>query len=256
MHDHRRRGHGIAEAREEAEVMNWWEGRLVAFDVETTGLDVEEARIVTATVAAVGGGTATEVVTLMADPGIPIPEEASAVHGVTTERARAEGKPAEEVVAEVLMELGAASLAGLPIVAYNARFDLTILDREARRHCAEDKSERVDWSGLTVIDPLVLDKHLDPYRKGSRRLEAACEHYRCRLDGAHDSAHDALAAARVAYRIGQTTELGYMTAPGLHDAQIEWAAEQARSLRDYFRQQGKTEAVASVREEWPVVPAP
>jgi DNA polymerase III epsilon subunit-like protein len=175
--------------------MNWWQGRLCALDLETTGLDVEEARIVTATVAAVGGGTATEI-------------------------------------------------------------DLTILDREARRHCAEDKSERVDWSGLTVIDPLVLDKHLDPYRKGSRRLEAACEHYRCRLDGAHDSAHDALAAARVAYRIGQTTELGHMTAPGLHDAQIEWAAEQARSLRDYFRQQGKTEAAASIVEDWPVCPLP
>jgi DNA polymerase-3 subunit epsilon len=228
--------------------MNWWEGRLVAFDLETTGLDVEEARIVTATVAAVGGGVATEIVTLMADPGIPIPEEASAVHGVTTERARAEGKPAKDVVVAVRLLLGAFD-AETPVVAYNARFDLTVLDRECQRHDLAS----LDFS--PIVDPLVLDKHLDPYRKGSRRLEAVCEHYRCRLDGAHDSAHDALAAARVAYRIGQTTELGHMTAPGLHDAQIEWAAEQARGLRDYFRQQGKTEAVASVREEWPVVPA-
>jgi DNA polymerase-3 subunit epsilon len=227
--------------------MNWWQGRLCALDLETTGLDVEEARIVTATVAAVGGGVATEIVTLMADPGIPIPEEASAVHGITTERAQAEGNPPADVVKAICLDLWRASS---PIVAYNARFDLTILDRECRRYGLPS----LDLA--PVIDPLVLDKQLDPYRKGSRRLEAACEHYRCRLDGAHDSAHDALAAARVAYRIGQTTELGHMTAPGLHDAQIEWAAEQARSLRDYFRQQGKTEAAASIVEDWPVCPLP
>src|SRR4051794_9834287 len=98
--------------------MNWWEGRLVAFDIETTGLDVEEARIVTATVAAVGGGAATEIVTLMADPGIPIPEEASAVHGVTTERARAEGKPAKDVVTAVLSLLGAFP-ESIPVVGHN-----------------------------------------------------------------------------------------------------------------------------------------
>lgn len=233
--------------------MNWWEGRLIAFDLETTGLDVEEARIVTATVAAVGGGVATEIVTLMADPGIPIPEEASAVHGVTTERARAEGSDASYVVSKIVSTLEALLNAAEALVGFNMRYDLTILDRECRRYFIRPLQDRGE---LRVIDGLVLDKHLDPYRKGSRRLEAVCEHYRCRLDGAHDSAHDALAAARVAYRIGQTTELGHMTAKGLHDAQIEWAAEQARSLRDYFRQQGKMEAAASVREEWPVVPSP
>jgi DNA polymerase III epsilon subunit-like protein len=226
--------------------MNWWEGRLAALDIESTSVDVETARIVTVTVAAVGGGTATEIATLMADPGIPIPDEAAAIHGVTTERAQAEGAPAADVVAGALALLRA--LSHIPVCAFNARYDLTVLDREARRYGLDPFVPEV------VIDGLVLDKHVDPYRKGSRRLETVCEHYRCKLDGAHDSAHDALAAARVAYRIGQTTELGHMTAPGLHDAQIEWAAEQARSLRDYFRQQGKTEAAASVQEAWPVVP--
>lgn len=228
--------------------MRWWEGRLAALDIESTSVDVETARVVTVTIAAVGGGVATEAVTLVADPGVPIPDEAATIHGYSTERAQAEGQPARDVIVGALSLLGA--LAHLPLCAYNARFDLTIMDREARRHGLESFVPPV------VIDGLVLDKHLDPYRQGSRRLEAVCEHYRCRLDGAHDSAHDALAAARVAYRIGQTTELGYMTAPGLHDAQIEWAAEQARSLRDYFARQGQPEKAASVREEWPVCPMP
>ena len=226
--------------------MNWWEGRMVAFDIETTGVDVEEARIVTATVAAVGGGTAAEVVTLIADPGIEIPDEAAAIHGYTTERARAEGSPARDVVQGVTALLAAAW--HLPMVAYNARFDFTILDRECRRHGIEPVPP------VQVIDPLVLDKHLYPYRRGSRRLEAVCEHYDARLDGAHDSAHDALAAARVAYRIGQRSELGTMTAEELHDAQIGWAASQARSLADYFRSKGRAEDADGVRPEWPVVP--
>jgi DNA polymerase III alpha subunit (gram-positive type) len=230
--------------------VKWWEGRLCALDCETTGIDLEESRIVTVTIAMVGNGLPSEIVTLMADPGVPIPEAASNVHGVTTEQAQAEGQPAAEVVAAALQLLRAVPTS-VPIVGFNLRFDLTILDREARRHGLEP------FVPAVVLDGLVLDKHLDPYRRGSRRLEAVCEHYRCKMEGAHDSAHDALAAARVAYRIGQTTELGYVSsAAALHEMQVDWAAEQARSLRDYFRQQGKDEAAASVQEAWPVVPAP
>jgi DNA polymerase III subunit epsilon len=227
--------------------MTWWQGRLCALDCETTGINLEESRIVTVTVAMVGAGLPAEIVTLMADPGVTIPEAASNVHGITTERAQAEGRPAAEVVAAALKLLRAVP-ESVPVVGFNLRFDLTILDREARRHGLEPFVPPV------VIDGLVCDKHLDPYRKGSRRLDAVCKHYNARIDGAHDSAHDALAAARVAYRIGQTTELGHMTAEGLHDAQIGWAASQAGSLRDYFERQGKD--VSDVREEWPVVPAP
>jgi hypothetical protein len=111
----------------------------------------------------------------MADPGVPIPEAASNVHGVTTEQAQAEGQPAAEVVAAALQLLRAVPTS-VPIVGFNARFDLTILDREARRHGLEP------FVPAPVLDGLVLDKHLDPYRKGSRRLEAVCEHYRCRLE--------------------------------------------------------------------------
>lgn len=226
----------------------WWQGRLVAFDLETTGIDVEEARIVTATVAAVGGGLAAEIVTLIADPGIPIPDGAAKIHGYTTERAQAEGKPARDVVTATLALL-TAFRAETPIVAYNARYDFTVLDREARRHGLGL------YQPFPIIDPLVIDKECDKFRKGSRRLEAVCQHYGCRLDGAHDSAHDALAAARIVYRMGQRGLLDDMTAEGLHDAQIGWAASQARSLADYFRSKGRGEDAAGVREDWPVIPS-
>ena len=69
-----------------------------AFDLETTGRNSRAARIVTASVTVVDhqGDVITEHEWL-ADPGVEIPTEASDVHGVTTEQARREGRPAHEV---------------------------------------------------------------------------------------------------------------------------------------------------------------
>ena len=112
----------------------WYEGRLCGFDLETTGVDLENDRIVTACAVQCGGKQDTQSINWLADPGIEIPDEAAKVHGITTERARAEGRPAAEVVEQLVAALAECVHAGLPIIAMNASFDLTILDREARRH--------------------------------------------------------------------------------------------------------------------------
>jgi len=235
--------------------VSWHTGRLCGFDLETTGTDVETDRIVTACAVQVGGGRDTESYTWLADPGIEIPDGAAKVHGITTERARAEGRPAADVVAEVVGTLAGAVADGVPIVAMNAAFDLTMLDREARRHGIKPLTDVVG-DALRVVDPRVLDKRVDPYRRGSRTLTALCEHYGVRLDGAHDAAADAVAACRVAWRIAQQyAEIGRALLDELHDQQTDWAAQQARSLRDYFaRTPGKESWADGVRGDWPLVP--
>ena len=45
-----------------------------------------------------------------------------------------------------------------------------------------------------VIDPFVIDKHIDPYRKGKRTLTAVCEHHGVKQTDAHDATGDDLAA--------------------------------------------------------------
>ncbi|MGX1116352.1 DNA polymerase III epsilon subunit-like protein [Streptomyces ambofaciens] len=176
--------------------MSWHLKRMAAFDLETTAADPEQARIVTACVVQVGGGQPPQPATWVADPGVDIPDEAANIHGYTTERARAEGRPAAEVVEEITAALGQVLAHGIPIVAMNARYDLTVLDRECRRHGLETLLDRyVDSMIWPVIDPFVIDKHVDRYRRGSRTLTALCEHYKVKLDGAHDSAADAIAAA-------------------------------------------------------------
>ena len=111
---------------------------LAVFDLETTGVDVRTARIVTAYLGVLdASGEVVSSRSWMADPGIEIPEGAAAVHGITTERARADGRPAAVVVAEVLAELRSVLERGLPLVVYNAPYDLTLLAHEAVRHGLE-----------------------------------------------------------------------------------------------------------------------
>jgi len=251
----------------------WWDGRLIGFDCESTGVDVETDRIVTAAVVACGGGIVTESLTLLADPGIEISAGATAVHGISTERARAEGLPAADVVAAVLVALESYLVDGRALCVMNSRFDLTLLDREARRYGLVPLQERVE---LLVVDAMVLDRHVDRYRRGSRKLDALCAHYGAGLDEAHDAGSDALAACRLAYVIGKRGEIvrrvrnaqdGREKAalvkewarvrgdlPALHEAQTRWARVQADGLREYFAAKGQDEDAASVRSAWPLVP--
>lgn len=226
---------------------------MAAFDIESTGVDPQNDRIVTATVSIVGGDRPTESTSWLADPGIEIPPGAAGVHGITTEHAREHGRSAEEVVREIVTALAAATEQGAPVVAFNARYDLTMLDREARRHGIIPLTER--GNPVFVIDPLIIDKQLDRFRKGKRNLTAVCRQYGVELseEAAHAADADAIAAARVAWRMGERFEELHGSLEDLHASQIIWAADQAASLEDYFRSQGKNEVVERV---WPIVPPP
>ncbi|WP_307821438.1 exonuclease domain-containing protein [Subtercola lobariae] len=224
-----------------------WAHRLVVFDLETTGIDVETSRIVTANVSVIDHlGDTLSRLDWMANPGIPIPEQASAVHGVSTERAVAEGRVAADVIAEIVDALTAALDDGLSLVIYNAPYDLTLLDREARRYGIIPLREP-----LPVVDPLVIDKALDRYRKGKRTLEAAALHYEVELLDAHDAGADAIAAGRVAQSLARRYEAELdITQHQLHHAQVAWAREQAASFEDYMRR--TKDPTFTARAGWPI----
>jgi DNA polymerase-3 subunit epsilon len=222
----------------------WWHA-LGVFDLETTGIDVESARIVTAHVGLIDMTGASIVEgSWLADPGVEIPAGAAAVHGITTEQARADGRPAGEVVAEIVAAIEAVFARGIPLVIYNAPYDLTLLDREARRHGIASPVIG------NIVDPLVIDKAVDTFRKGKRTLEVCAELYGVTLSDAHDAGADAIAAGRVAQAIAMKfpDELA-ISAEELHRKQVVWCSDQASSFQDYMRRQRDPAYVADGR--WP-----
>lgn len=141
---------------------------------------------------------------------------------------------------ETLRDLFAA---GIPVVAFNGVYDFTVMDREARRHGLTPLEAR------PVIDPFVLDKQVDRFRKGKRTLSAVSEHYGVTLENAHTSAADALAAVQVADALAAQYEQLRVAPADLHERQVRWKAEQAESFEQYLR---RKDPQATVSRHWPV----
>lgn len=221
----------------------WHIGPCLGFDLETTGVDTNTARIVTASVVLLdSSGQILNQREWLLDPGVEIPEAATAVHGVTTERARAEGVAAAQGVGEILNLLQFASQQA-PIIAFNASYDFSVLHAEALRH------ELVPFIPGNVIDPYVLDRQKDRYRKGKRTLEAACQHYGVVLENAHTSFADAVACVGVARALASRYPDLLVDPAELHGQQIRWAREHAENFQQYLR---RTKPEAVVDGAWPI----
>ncbi|MGO2515654.1 MAG: 3'-5' exonuclease, partial [Corynebacterium variabile] len=104
-----------------------------------------------------------------------------------------------------------------------------------------------------VFDPLVVDKAKDRYRKGGRRLTQVCEHYGVTLDNAHEASADAVAAARVAWKLTRAyPEVVEMTADELMLKQATWNYEDKSHLKEYFISKGQTAKAETVNTSWPL----
>lgn len=181
----------------------WFDKKTLVFDLETTGVDPHDARIVTASVLEVYGDPfrPERIVTRewTVDPGVEIPAGAAAIHGVSNEEATRVGIDSKTAIREVTEILAREQRAGNPIVGYNVSYDFTCLDAEAERHGVE----RMKNEELIIIDPLVIDYAQEPFRGGNRKLDRISGVYNIVLDNAHNSSADCLATAQVANRMAK-----------------------------------------------------
>jgi DNA polymerase-3 subunit epsilon len=229
--------------------MTWWERPIAVFDVETTGKDPKEARIVQAALLLMQpDGTVDKDSSLrgLVNPGVPIPEEAAKVHGVTDARA-AKGTPAPQAVAKLVRALLDGPMAGLPVVIFNAGYDWTVLRCEAARHGVPEL-EQLLARRPRFVDPLVIDRKLDRYRKGGRKLGDLCRHYRVTIENAHDAVADAAATGRLALKLPHRhADVRKAPLEVLQALQREWFAEWRDHINRYWASQGKD---SRVRGEW------
>ncbi len=224
-----------------------WYDTLAAFDLETTGVDVRSAKIVSACLARLDSeGHVTERLDWLVDPGEPIPPRATEVHGITDARVQAEGTKALVAVPEIVAAVQAVFDAGIGLVIYNAPYDLSVLAAEARRHGLPPIV-----GPAPVVDPIILDKQVDRYRRGKRTLDLTTSFYGVPLEDAHDAGADAIAAARLAQAIGRKypDQLDGDVA-AIHAAQVGWAAAQQADFARYMREKVNPDWVSD-RSDWP-----
>lgn len=221
--------------------MNFDASKMLSFDLETTSANPMEARIVTSALVKINGRHVDSTEHL-ADPGIEIPEAASAVHGITTEMAREKGRPHDEVLHETIATIRQGWEDGFTLIVYNAPYDLTVL-----RALSGDFT--VDGP---VFDPHVIDKAKDRYRTGKRTLGNVCQEYQVELGNAHEATADAMAAARIAWKQvnSRWPDLKEMDTDELMEFQAVAYYNMQTGLKKHF--EGKGKDVSDINTAWPL----
>jgi DNA polymerase-3 subunit epsilon len=147
--------------------------------------------------------------------------------------------PLRDAMEMIAAEVVSAGARGVPLVGMKLDYDLTILDTQSRTLCGRGLPER-GWCG-PVLDAVVLDRHEDRFRKGSRTLSALCAHYGVCIENAHDAVADAVASAEVLFALAaRFASLGEAEPIELHQAQIAWHREWAESYDDWRVGRGMT----------------
>ena len=150
--------------------------RFIAFDFETTGLQVETDRAIeVAAIMFKDGKTAEKFVTLI-NPQIPISDLIADITGITNEMVTE--APLEKEIIDDLFEF----LGDYPIVAHNTPFDLSFLRAMAERH-NKDFIERKCYDTLTLSRAFL-------FFQPTHNLSAVSEYFNLSSEGAHRAEKD------------------------------------------------------------------
>jgi DNA polymerase-3 subunit epsilon len=229
--------------------------RLLVLDIEATGVDPLTDRMVTLFVGVMEDtGKFSDENNWMFNPGIEIPEAASEVHGISTETAVRDGlKPEDHAralagIRQLIVDT--VRNQNLPVVAFNAAYDLTMLNSEFKRNGVPV----INWDDLFIVDPFVIDKEIDKWRKGSRTLVSVATFYKIEVDEtkAHDAAYDCYLAGRLTQELSKKAQVAVMSRTELHNFQKKSKRDQAASFQSYLRKKNNDDTVV-INGEWPVL---
>ncbi len=227
--------------------MSWHEGPLGVLDLEATGVDPHTARIIEVALLRFEiDGSSSELVNRLIDPGVPIPAVVTDITGISTDDVETNGGDPVEVLESTRDAVTRLVDDGVPIVIYQAPYDWPLLGAELARH---GLGSLPGVPPVILIDPLVLDRHVDRYRKGKRTLDVVAAHYGVRLDDAHRAAPDAAATAALARKIAERYPQLHVEGPDIvalqRDAHKTWKT----SLNEYLAKVDPSRS--PVTGEWP-----
>jgi DNA polymerase III subunit epsilon len=178
----------------------WQEIDIALLDVETTGRDASVDRVVEVGIVVGRNGDVVARYNWLIHPGMPIPAEVTAVHGITDEMVK--DKPRfEDVSSEI-----AQALRGCVPAAYNALFDRAFMMGEFARAKADGSGVPALTRDVEWIDPLVWARDIQHDEK-SRSLGDVAARLGVKLEQAHRASDDAEAALRVMYALGRDARI-------------------------------------------------
>ena len=155
---------------------------IVIFDLETTGVDVVNDRICSICCIKLVNGETIEK-SLLINPTIKIPKEASDVHGITDEMVK--DKPTFKQISVGVLEF----LAGCSIGGFNSnKYDIPLLQAEFAR-CG------IEWNleGIAFVDVLALERTLN----GNKLSDVYKRYTGTELEVAHDATVDVKATIEI-----------------------------------------------------------
>lgn len=177
------------------EMSDWSSMTWLCIDTETTGVDPIRDRVVELAAVQFRGGEVQRRMGMLIQPGVPIPEEATAVHGIRDEDVA--GSP---TLAQVQERFLAHVRAAEVLVGYNWPFDAAFLE------AAMGEGWREAIEGKPVIDALVVVRfdQVGRYWKGAGRhkLESAARQLGVEWEGrAHRASADCVVTCRVLWKL-------------------------------------------------------
>lgn len=180
--------------------MNWRESYIIGFDVETTGFDPINGRIVQIafTIYNPGGDAfGPEYERRCGSDGVELPAEVSQIHGIWPEDI-ADKPPADDLLEELLSFLSDFRAENYVLLAFNAPFDVSFLYQAFKRRYLPFPID----DPMRVLDPLPFARSRWKYN----RLPELAARLGVPTGGVHEACKDVRSTIQVMFRLGE--ELG------------------------------------------------
>lgn len=224
----------------------------LVFDAETGGTDTDNDPILQCFIMVTDeeGKSLEEWEWFIYDPERPGSPEAAEVHGFDTAFLAKMGTPPKSTLGEIRDTF--LENKDLVWVAFNAVFDLSILNSEFKRYGVTDTFGDFVRDKAKLFDPIVVSRSVDKYKKGGHRLETVAKRYGIEFneEDAHSAVYDVQKTAEVAVKFAKIH--GIPSKAEHQRMHREWA----EGLTSYFESIGKkdekTGEIIVVESDWPL----
>ncbi|BEP29336.1 PolC-type DNA polymerase III [Helicovermis profundi] len=154
----------------------------VVFDIETTGLSYKNSKITEIGAIKVVGGSIVDRFSELVNPEIMIPDNIVELTGITDEMVKNK-ETIDKILPKFLQFVGDS-----PVVAHNAKFDVSFIKENARKINAEFNPRVLDTLSLSRLLLKSIKRH---------KLSTVAKHLKIKLENHHRAIDDALATAKI-----------------------------------------------------------